>query len=971
MQEEYIRLKSTDSVNSVNRTSFVDVELQHHTKVFPFPSISDEIDQRKVFEEERGRSTSYRLIVTLRPYCTNVLFNAVSEIVQNEGTGKSGSLNIANSVGMTPRIEGYTIQGKYTDVTNTDMVRNTEYSNGEDAFSYHCGYDIFNNHILRNVSFKLVNPLADDKSYRFQNTSDRSSVRDGFNTIRDIMRYSDGSEIKLSRRIDVGNIQGVESSDSQNYARHLYMKDDILPFIDSINMNITEQDGWFGFFNRSSIASARFNGEDWDDMKISKVFNGKYFDGTQEQERMACEFIEMYPDSTLYSFNPKYNAFQNRDEQNWDICITYPYENDEGNDKILIKGSMDEQDSEGNTLYVNALLLAGYEQTKGMSGQDIIMFRSFVRHNLRPGDKFRLYYSERNSEGEARFIEIKERQFEVVNVGNLSEDHLDYYFYINDVNDIRQILGYDEDEVIDPERYYFRFVKVINDRDCRYYYRKFRKLPNFKFAKSELTENVAGSRPSFDSYVESNCKDSVTGSALLFQKEQYPLAFAKTIYNDSITQVTFTDSIEIDKIKDNLGRPLTELYVTILKKNKGHELWYRKQKTDEDLSNIEFSHCFGVLNSGLYVHGEWSDDAVTVKAREEISDCTLIRNGSKVLDYDVTIEKDDVFYGDVVELDTYNMTENVLADVHFRFNTEQREHTFTEDEIDCGNLIFDEIDADDYDYSEADTKSGWVCNEYDCDEINGDSTTYRPEGYHYKAHYPFMVRELGPMHQGSHRDIAVSSCRPRQAGGMFIEVVSSIRSGVSSGDTVYLCDDLTQKMIPLTVNSVLSNVRFLLNPMNVSTDGDEYRSVFDIADGLVCSERTVEHENEMWVDSDGNENFAEAGDIGKTVKDYGIPKYTLRLRNTDIPSYAYRVDTNVYLWRDILGVGDKDAASVPEYPFANGHFYVNMDINFFLERQDAFGYNSLYSGSKIPNDIYGNVRKISNYEYKDEENRVC
>ena len=574
MQEERIRLTSTDSANSVNKDAFVDVELQHHTKVFPFPSISETIDQREVFEQERENSTKYRLILTINPYCTNVLFNAVTEIVQHEGTNENGKLIIASDSGITPSIKNYTIQGKADNVTNTDMVRNTEYANGDDPFVYHCGYDIFNNHILRNQSFKLVNPLTGN-SYKFQNTTDRNKIKNNFNTIQDIMRYSDGKEIKLTRRTDVKTIQGVENSDSQNYARHLYLKDDILSLIDSINVNTSEQNGWWGFYNRSSIASCDFKENEWQDMKISKIFNGKYFDGSQEQEHMACEFIEMYPDSTLYSFNPKYNVLQNREEQNWDICITYPYDKDDGKDKILINGSTDELDSNGDLIYVNGLLLANYKQTKGTSGQDILLFRSLVKHNLKVGDKFKLFYSPRNNDAESHFKEIKDRQFEVVNIGNLEGDYLDYYFYINDINDLKEILGYGDDEKIKSEDFYFRFIKVINDRDCKYYYRKFKKLPNFKFKKMELTEEVASYKQKFEEYVSANCKDLDNNGMLLFQKEQYPLAFAKTIYNDSITQVTFTDTIEIDKIKDNLGRPLTELFVTIIKRNKGHELWYK------------------------------------------------------------------------------------------------------------------------------------------------------------------------------------------------------------------------------------------------------------------------------------------------------------------------------------------------------------------------------------------------------------
>ena len=110
--DERIRLSSTDSKNSVDKENFLDVEFQHHTKVFPFLSFKDTIDQREQFEKERAESTKYRLILTINPYCSNILFNAVTEIVQNEGTDNPDDLKIASSTGIKPTITDYNIRGK-------------------------------------------------------------------------------------------------------------------------------------------------------------------------------------------------------------------------------------------------------------------------------------------------------------------------------------------------------------------------------------------------------------------------------------------------------------------------------------------------------------------------------------------------------------------------------------------------------------------------------------------------------------------------------------------------------------------------------------------------------------------------------------------------------------------------------------------------------------------------------------------
>ena len=989
MQEERIRLTSTNSANSVNKDAFVDVEVQRHTKVFPFPSVSDTIDQREQFEKERAESTQYRLILTINPYCTNVLFNAVTEIVKNEGSANADDLCIAANDGV------HSADGSSSIVlskTNVDMVRNTEYSNVKNGgYVYHCGFDIFNNHILRNQTFKLVNPLDENKSFKHKNTSgaNKNEVKSNYNTIRDIMRYADGTEVKLTRRTDVNTTEGVKDQETQNDARHLYMRDDVLSFIDSVNQNIREQNGWWGFKNDSSIPSCQFNDstKKWDDLKISKVFNDVYFNGTEEVEHMACEFVEMYPDSTLYSFTPNYNRFQNREEQNWDISIMYPYQTfgldttkEEERNMLLINGSLKQEDGQ-EPQYINALLLASYKQTKGTSGQDIVLFRSYVKHNLKVGDKFKLFFNENNDGGKGEFVEIEGRQFEVVNTGNLKEEYLDYYFYINDVNDLKEALGITNlQEKIEENKYTFRFVKVINDRDCKYYYRKFRKLPNLRFKKEELTDEIVSDSSKFEEYINNNCRKTASSEMRPFNKEQYPLAFARTIYNDGNAQITFTDTIDIDKFTDNLGRPLTELFVGIIKRNKGHDVWYKKYKTNTDLKKIEFSHCFGKVVSGLEIHGEADDDEYLENSRKELSDCTLLTNDDTdfVLDNDIVLEdkRCDILYGDVVEFDRYAMKETVLSDVHFRFNTEQREHKFTDNtnELTCGYFVFDEIETDDYD------RDGFVCSENEVEDA-----TYRPEGYHYKAYYPIKVREFGSMRQGSYKEIKINTCKPKQANGMFIEVVSSLRSGVTSGDIVYLCDENEEIMIPLTVNSVQNSVRFFLNPMN--PNDENYLSVFEIVEGLLHSdEKTITQEDinngYVWIDEDGNENIASnektdggevvyESDYGRKIVDYSKPKYILRIKNNDIPSYAYKVAPNLYLWRDVLNVGNKDVVELTEYPFANGHFYINKEINFFLKRQDPFNENDLYAETQIPNDIFGNTKSQSNYEYKDEEHRIC
>ena len=110
------------------------------------------------------------------------------------------------------------------------------------------------------------------------------------------------------------------------------------------------------------------------------------------------------------------------------------------------------------------------------------MFRSFVKHNLKTGDKFKLFYSL----DKETYTEIKDILFEVVNIGNLKNEYQDYYDNINS-------------EILDE--YSFRFIKVVNNRECKYYFRKFRKLPNFKFKKRNLTDEDVCNNEKFNEFI--------------------------------------------------------------------------------------------------------------------------------------------------------------------------------------------------------------------------------------------------------------------------------------------------------------------------------------------------------------------------------------------------------------------------------------------------------------------------------------
>ena len=181
-----------------------------------------------------------------------------------------------------------------------------------------------------------------------------------------------------------------------------------------------------------------------------------------------------------------------------------------------------------------------------------------------------------------------------------------------------------------------RMKRVVNDFESSYYFRLFKKVK---------TRNTPVIRP--DDY------------------ETYRLAFSQNIYNDAITQFVFNEDIDINGLKDNLGRPLSELYLTVI-------------KTDS-------KGLFSKVSSGIETPfiARLNDSAVQQDLLR-IPVINKIHNGINNLPWpshipleaDVTINMlNDEYYGDLVEYNISEVKETILAEVAHRFNTINREQS--------------------------------------------------------------------------------------------------------------------------------------------------------------------------------------------------------------------------------------------------------------------------------------------------------
>lgn len=149
--------------------------------------------------------------------------------------------------------------------------------------------------------------------------------------------------------------------------------------------------------------------------------------------------------------------------------------------------------------------------------------------------------------------------------------------------------------------------------------------------------------------------------------ETYPLAFSENIYTDSISQFVFNEDINVTDLVDNLGRPLSEIYLTIIKTAS---------------SGTTFDPLFSNVSSGIETPfiSELNTSNINTYL-QAIPAINKIHNGGSLpfpthtpLENVVDINNLD-FYGDLVEYNPNEVKETILADVSHRFNTVNRETT--------------------------------------------------------------------------------------------------------------------------------------------------------------------------------------------------------------------------------------------------------------------------------------------------------
>lgn len=880
MDDIKILLGKSRHMHSANEDNFIGVELGAYEKVLPPTEDMYSVDAYQQYFREKDASDKFRFAFTIVPFCSNVLFNVLTEPVYAEGSDSAFTLYYGENVNS----QGNPFGDYNSRPLNTHTaIMDTGYSHPKTSKTgiplvYHCGYDIFNNHFLRKKEFSVVNRV----------NNETSQDKEKFNTIGDFLRDHNGNVV--TEKILQIKDDKVDTGDT---TVHLYQYETIRSFSESVFDNLVENNGWFGFLNATTVPIDNFTG----------VTNErKYSLNKCMNNNKAWEQIDMYPDRSLYSFVPKLNKFRGRVEKNWDYCMTYPSDMETNNPLVT--------NPQLNITGIQCKMITRLTEEHLENGNAVVTFKSFLRHNLQPGGYVMLSFVESGLNERKTATPAK-----VVSLGYQGIDS-EHYFSVRLISILNQVVLSGVGNVtgfVQPEGFTdIRMRRFENGGEAQYYIRIFEKFPNAVYTNS-LNK----------------------------------LAFAQNVYSDQVAQIVFTDDFNTSELKDNLGRPISEVYLTIVKRNQGWQEWYNSGITSAD--TVEYSHCFGEVTAGFDMSEDGDCANYNVHRIHSIDDSDALTRGitqsPEKLDTHITIngsEKlgDGKFYGDIVEFMPSTMKETSIEPVYHRFNTAQREFSGNDK---YSKFCYDEILHDDYDIGEEFMIGSKIFGEptKNCGEEPSRRINLVPEGYYYKPHYKVLIRDFeDEVNQGSHISVAFAKSRD-------------------------------------TVRKINSNTWWIKTSKNYYFESGKTFNDEVISEGSkVYAYKGTEVVTGRCIDVAG-EDFTEvtiefADPI--TITD----GWKLFRHNTEMPDTAYQLPdgTGRYLWRNVLSYADMAPSSeLYDETFTNGAHYFHRNIMFYLKRQDPDG---RYGIGLEPVDtasffsITGKEKDVSVAEYvKEGEGTVC
>tara|TARA_R110002110_G_scaffold131093_9_gene311691 strand:- start:338 stop:2752 length:2415 start_codon:yes stop_codon:yes gene_type:complete len=587
--------------------------------------------------------------------------------------------------------------------------------------------------------------------------------------------------------------------------------------------------------------------------------------------------LEQYGDNKsslcdFLPFDPGYNRLNMLDSDgkpNYMLKVTYPFDTE---DIVLVRNSSNISLKDGIPI-IQQLAVR-------INGRNYVAFMTPINHGLKERDSINMYRFIDNSGGNLALNDI---QYNVFKLGDQNNDNKNRVF----------VLDIDPEEInCDPG--ISTVKRVVNDKESEYYVRRFKSLT--------------------DGYKDYDI---------------YPSSFGVNYFDDNLAGFNFIKDIDVRGIKDNLGRPLSELYLTIVKNDTDAIGWKESPiSTSNDLNdpvstseeeqtaydgqnivapgqtlnstywqlqqsslneNIK-NNFWTKIGAGYITELIYPDPTATVDV--DFKGNYNVRaigdpNYSNNVWFTGIDESDNIFDADIVEYNTFELLERTLEDLWHRINTTYRENL---------NSI-----------SSTPTPSSSVLN--------------------------------GEFYLGGIADFYI---------------LCDINMGVhlTQGDIIGICYTCAgiDKCEEFGVRMVTGKTIHCYDPHSYLNCLSDEESVKISLAGCPCddSSTTNQQQNKMegYIYKPHNKiPIREYASVVNPILDlqsvfdrYNITGTTEIQQVIDaykVPDYATQVQPYVYRWRDILEIGEVDAlGSGVNYPFESGAHYLYLNNRFYLERQD-------------------------------------
>jgi hypothetical protein len=324
-----------------------------------------------------------------------------------------------------------------------------------------------------------------------------------------------------------------------------------------------------------------------------------------DNKSALCEF---------FPFDPGYDRLSMLDSDgvpNYLMKITYPYESVD--DVVLLKNN-------SNISIKDGIPVIGLFEIE-INGSKYTGIKTLINHGLSEGSNVNLYNFIDNSTSSS--LKLNSKYFRVIKLGNRTNDDRFRSFVVN----------------IDPQFLNFNIgvstiKRVVRGEPSQYYVRRF-----------------SGLTTTYTDY------------------DMYPAAYGVTYFDDRVVGFNFKTDIDVKELRDNLGRPITELYFTVLKNDNdadpnsiNTQYWLEEQKNLPPPNNNRF---WTTVKGGYNIE----------KNENSNYDVRSIGDGNFVTSeyYENIDESNDTFDGDIVEYNNNELLERQLEEVYHRVNTVYRE----------------------------------------------------------------------------------------------------------------------------------------------------------------------------------------------------------------------------------------------------------------------------------------------------------